>query len=273
MWLKIPGSSAEYAVELLAVQTTAAGTEQCVQNVPASMVDPKTGTFRIRSTGRVRTPRERDRQAASSAASSRRCAASRSSTSSGSPTSRRSTRTRTRRTFSTRLGGRQLRRATATSATTNCQDPASLDGRQPRRALQDQRQHLGLRHADLRARRQRRDRAQRHPPGLGAGLLQARAPNFKGTVDCPAGQLPMPQSNAELAAAADPGYVVRRRDQARLQRHVDERHQRRPTTSKALPAERRHLREQHELQRGLLAQAAYSSTAPNYMTNPGCGNV
>jgi hypothetical protein len=55
-WLKIPGYSAEYSVELLAVQTAAAGTELCVPNQAASMVDPKTGTFRIRSTGRVRTP-------------------------------------------------------------------------------------------------------------------------------------------------------------------------------------------------------------------------
>jgi Tfp pilus assembly protein PilX len=53
---KIPGYQAEYAVELLAVQTTAAGTEQCVVDVPESMVNPKTGSFRIRSTGRVRTP-------------------------------------------------------------------------------------------------------------------------------------------------------------------------------------------------------------------------
>ena len=53
---KIPGYQAEYAVELLAAQTSAAGTELCQVDVPASMVNPMTGTFRIRSTGRVRTP-------------------------------------------------------------------------------------------------------------------------------------------------------------------------------------------------------------------------
>jgi hypothetical protein len=53
---KIPGYQAEYAVELLARQTSAAGTELCQVDVPDSMVDPMTGTFKIRSTGRVRTP-------------------------------------------------------------------------------------------------------------------------------------------------------------------------------------------------------------------------
>ncbi len=54
-YMKIPGYSAEYAVEMLAVQTATAGTELCTINVPESMVNPKTGTFRIRSTGRART--------------------------------------------------------------------------------------------------------------------------------------------------------------------------------------------------------------------------
>jgi len=55
-WQKIPGYQAEYAIELLAVQTAAAGMEVCVPNQPASMVDPRTATFRIRATGRVGTP-------------------------------------------------------------------------------------------------------------------------------------------------------------------------------------------------------------------------
>ena len=42
---------------MLAVQTAAVGTELCVENVPSSMIDPSTGSFRIRSTGRARTPR------------------------------------------------------------------------------------------------------------------------------------------------------------------------------------------------------------------------
>ena len=55
-WQNIPGSTAQYTVELLAVQTAAVGTELCVPNTPTSMIDPKTGTFRIRATGRERTP-------------------------------------------------------------------------------------------------------------------------------------------------------------------------------------------------------------------------
>ena len=54
---KIPGYQSDYAVELLAVQTAAVGTELCVENVPGSMIDASTGSFRIRSTGRARTPR------------------------------------------------------------------------------------------------------------------------------------------------------------------------------------------------------------------------
>ena len=54
---KIPGYKSDYTVELLAVQTAAvAGTELCVQDMPASMIDASTGSFRIRSTGRARTP-------------------------------------------------------------------------------------------------------------------------------------------------------------------------------------------------------------------------
>jgi hypothetical protein len=57
LFRKIPGTTSDYAVEMLAIQNTAvAGTEQCVQDTPGSMIDPKTGSFRIRATGRARTP-------------------------------------------------------------------------------------------------------------------------------------------------------------------------------------------------------------------------
>ena len=56
-WRNIPGYQSDYTVELLAVQTAAAGTELCVEGVPSSMIDASTGSFRIRSTGRARTPR------------------------------------------------------------------------------------------------------------------------------------------------------------------------------------------------------------------------
>ena len=57
LFRKIPGTTSDYAVELLAIQNTAvAGTETCVEDVPGSMIDAKTGSFRIRATGRARTP-------------------------------------------------------------------------------------------------------------------------------------------------------------------------------------------------------------------------
>ena len=56
LFRKIPGYQSDYTVELLAVQTAAAGTELCVENVPSSMIDQTTGAFRIRATGRARTP-------------------------------------------------------------------------------------------------------------------------------------------------------------------------------------------------------------------------
>lgn len=49
-WRTIPGSTAQYSVELL----PARGRAQCVENDPASMLDPDTGGFRIRATGRAR---------------------------------------------------------------------------------------------------------------------------------------------------------------------------------------------------------------------------
>ena len=47
---KIPGYQSDYAVEMLAVQNTAvAGTELCVENVPSSMIDAASGSFRMKS--------------------------------------------------------------------------------------------------------------------------------------------------------------------------------------------------------------------------------
>jgi Tfp pilus assembly protein PilX len=54
---QIPGYPSDYTVELLAVQNpSVAGTELCVENVPSSMIDQSSGSFRIRATGRARTP-------------------------------------------------------------------------------------------------------------------------------------------------------------------------------------------------------------------------
>jgi hypothetical protein len=49
-WRKVPGSEARYTIELL----PAPGKDKCVENDQESMIDPATGTFRIRVTGQAR---------------------------------------------------------------------------------------------------------------------------------------------------------------------------------------------------------------------------
>ena len=48
-WRKVPGSEARYTIELL----PAPGKDKCVKDDQESMIDPKTGTFRIRVTGQA----------------------------------------------------------------------------------------------------------------------------------------------------------------------------------------------------------------------------
>lgn len=48
-WRKIPSENAEYSIELL----PAKGFTQCIENKQESMLDPATGTIRVRVTGRV----------------------------------------------------------------------------------------------------------------------------------------------------------------------------------------------------------------------------
>jgi Tfp pilus assembly protein PilX len=54
-WRNVPGASSTYAVELLAAKdpTAAVPMPQCTVGDQTSMLDPATGTFRIRSTGRA----------------------------------------------------------------------------------------------------------------------------------------------------------------------------------------------------------------------------
>jgi Tfp pilus assembly protein PilX len=56
-WRKVPGSTATYSIELLAAKDPDAlhPTPQCVAADQTSMLDPSTGVFRIRSTGRAGT--------------------------------------------------------------------------------------------------------------------------------------------------------------------------------------------------------------------------
>src|SRR3954467_12962088 len=48
-WRKVPGSEARYTIELL----PAPGEDKCVKDDQESMIDPRTGTFRIRVTGQA----------------------------------------------------------------------------------------------------------------------------------------------------------------------------------------------------------------------------
>jgi len=50
VWRNVPGSEARYTIELL----PAPGSSECVAGQDTSMIDPATGTFRIRATGRSR---------------------------------------------------------------------------------------------------------------------------------------------------------------------------------------------------------------------------
>ena len=56
-WRKVPGATSTYAVELLAAKDPTAGVPQpqCTMGDQTSMLDPSTGMFRIRSTGKAGT--------------------------------------------------------------------------------------------------------------------------------------------------------------------------------------------------------------------------
>jgi Tfp pilus assembly protein PilX len=202
-WQKIPGFKAEYAIELLAVQTTAVGMEVCIPNQAVTMVNPSTGTFRIRSTGRVRTPTgatdkpykrsliatlrresfidylwftdfetqdplvyEADEQAWAAA----NCAAYR---------AQRSSSCQDQNFISVDVLAGPFKTNDSISV---CGDP-TFGG--------DSDDSIQLNGAS---------------PGWVAGCGSAN-PNFQGTIKHPAGILPMPQSNAELAAAAGDTYT------------------------------------------------------------------
>ncbi|MEA2362170.1 MAG: hypothetical protein QOD71_1315 [Thermoleophilaceae bacterium] len=205
IWQKIPGYKAEYAIELLAVQTTAPGTEQCVPNQATTMVDATTGTFRIRATGRVRTP----------------------TSTTDKPYKRSIVATLRRKSFIDFLwftdyetqdpnaydSGGSFTPAWAAAncvayraqRNSSCADQDFITGDSIDGPLKtndslstcgspvfgrDANDVIELNGDD--------------PGWVGCG---SGSPTFNGTIDWPAGQLPMPQSNAELAAAADPDYT------------------------------------------------------------------
>jgi hypothetical protein len=203
---KIPGYQAEYAVEMLAVQTSAAGTELCQVNVPDSMVNPKTGSFRIRSTGRVRTP----------------------ASASDKPAKRSIVVTLRRKSFIDFLWFTDYETLDpAAYSPTSTQNPAwaatnCVFYRDDRHgSCQDISfltvdNLLGPLHtndsllicgsptfgSDL------NDLIEINGSDPGYfGSCGTVSPDFQGSVEYPAGILPMPQSNAELASAADPAYT------------------------------------------------------------------
>ena len=151
-WRKVAGTPTQYTIELL----PANGNSSCVEGNHATMIDPATGTFRIRSTGRPRADSKLKRSLV--VASS---AAARSSTSSTSPTSRRPTRSTTTPSDQT-LGGEPTA-ATATAPARN--DRLQRDPVRRRRRDQGpvphERRHPHLRHAGLRPRQRGLDRVQR----------------------------------------------------------------------------------------------------------------
>ncbi|MEA2583877.1 MAG: hypothetical protein QOF33_1962 [Thermomicrobiales bacterium] len=202
-WLKIPGYQAEYSIELLAMQTSAVGMEVCIPDQPSTMVDPKTGTFRIRATGRVRTP----------------------NSATDKPYKRSIVATLRRKSFIDFLWFSDFETADPYAypadqqawAVANCstyrasrsssckdQDFISADSFDGPFKTNDSisvcgTPSFGSNSDDI-------IELNGVAPGWVSGC-GGSSPNFKGTIKHPAGQLPMPASNAELAGAADEGYV------------------------------------------------------------------
>ena len=203
---KIPGYQSDYAVELLAVQTAAAGTELCVENVPGSMIDASTGSFRIR----VDRPRAHaaQRQRHAEEAQHRGHAAAQ-----GLPRLPLLHRPRDARPAGLPghgrpgLGGGQLRRRRARTGPSGCTEINFITQDAVNGPAPLERQHPRLRLAELRQRRRRRDRAEPGRARAGCPAAAAARPTSSAPLKYPGGILPMPQSNAELEAAADAGYV------------------------------------------------------------------
>jgi Tfp pilus assembly protein PilX len=276
LWQAIQGSTAQYTTELLAIQdgNAANGTEQCVENSPSSMVDPKTGTFRIRATGRVRPPTANQPN----------------------PAKRSIIATLRRKSFIDFLyftnfetldpyaysasGSLTPTWAAANCADkyrpqrdSNCQDPDfistdSIDG--PFKTNDS----ISVCGSPIFG-RDANDAIELNgdSPGWVSGCSGA-APNFKGTIDWPAGALPMPQSNAELEAAADPGYVFDGETRIVFNGATMSVTNNGTTVSKALPPSGViYVNNTTGCSTPYQRQQTYAATSPGFMTDPGCGNV
>jgi len=204
-WLTIPNSTAQYTVELLAVQNSSiAGTEQCVENNGGSMVDPKTGTFRIRATGRVRAP----------------------TATQPNPAKRSIIATMRRKSFIDFIWFTDFETpdpyaydlADQPWALANCAEkyrPQRDSGCADQNFITGDALNGPVKTNDSLSvcgdpsfGRNSDDDIELNQTSPGwRDDCGGSSPDFKGTIKYPAGVLPMPQSNAELEAAADPGYV------------------------------------------------------------------
>ena len=263
---QIPGYASDYTVELLAVQDpTVAGTEQCVENVPASMVDPKTGAFRIRVTGRARPPKN----------------------ATDSPRKRSIIVTLRRKAFLDYLyftdretldpfayadpadqawaglnctGPRQTRPSGCTDINFITQDNVNGPLHTNDSILVCGSPNFGRVTPTGDAIELNQD-----SPGWFASC-GGSSPDFQGTVDYPAGVLPMPQSNASLADAADTDYVFTGETTIKLNGSSMNVTNGGSTVTKPLPPS------------GVVyvksssCPAAYSRKQ-QYVAAPGCGNV
>jgi Tfp pilus assembly protein PilX len=268
-WQNIPNSTSQYTVELLAIQTAAVGTELCVPNTPTSMIDPKTGTFRIRATGRERTP----------------------AGATDKPPRRSIIATLRRKSFIDFLYFTDFETLDPyaygsgtfdpTWAAANCmvyraqrsgscQDPdfISTDSIDGPFKTNDSISVCGTPAFG----RDVNDAIELNgsSPGWVSGC-GGSSPNFKGTVDYPAGQLPMPVSNSELEASADAGYVFDGETRIVLNGTTMTITNNGTTVTKSMPPSGVVYANSTSCNVGYSRQQTYSST--NFMNNPGCGNV
>jgi Tfp pilus assembly protein PilX len=272
IWQTIQGSTAQYTTELLAVQDpNTAGTELCdTTKNGAGMVDPKTGTFRIRATGRSRTAaNSNDRPVKRSIIATFR---------------RKSfidflyfTDFETLDPYAYPTGGTYDPTWAANncavyrpSRSTNCQDPDFIDSDSINGPLKTNDSISVCGSPDFGRDANDDIELNGDSPGWVSGCSGA-APNFKGVVDWPAGQLPMPQSNAQLEASADPSYVFNGETKLVFNGTTVSVTNNGTTTSMPMPPAGVIYVNSTSCNVGYSRQQTY--TASSYMSNPGCGNA
>jgi Tfp pilus assembly protein PilX len=277
VWQTIQGSTAQYTVELLAVQNSSvAGTEQCVENSSASMIDSKTGTFRIRATGRVRAPTTNQPNPAkrSIIATLRpqsfidflwftnfETADPYAYDSSNQQWALDNCANKYRPQRNTACSDQDFITGDSLDGPFKTNDSISVCGTPSFGSVSDDAIELN-----------------QDSPGWVSGCAGA-APNFVGTVKYPAGVLPLPQSNAALETAADPGYVFNGETRLVFNGANVSITNNGTTVSKPLPPSGVIYVKNTTGCSPYSLQQTYPNTVPNppttngYMQQPGCGNV